>query len=582
MTDKTDLRRRALVRGVAAASLLPLLGSNLIGCSDSSDRQIPDPGPEPAPAGVAAEFNHGVASGDPLTDRVILWTRVTPDEPGFVEVEWEVAADEDFSDIVASGAGTTDENVDFTLKVDVTGLAAGTAYYYRFRVRDRVSTAARTRTAPAGATATAAFAVVSCSNYPTGFFNVYREVAQQPVDAVLHLGDYIYEYAPGGYASANAEALGRVVEPANEILTLADYRTRYAQYRSDPDLQSAHAAHPFIVVWDDHEIANDAWREGAENHDPETEGEFSARRAAAIQAWYEWLPVRPPASAEEIIYRRLPYGDLLDLIMLDTRVVGRDRQFVYPDFATGGKIDVDATRAAVGDSNRTLLGAEQLAWLEEQLIDSTARWQILGQQVLMGRYALPSPILEALEPSIATGDPLAGGTAAVLASVAAKNKAPQDRTPEEQALLDSAIPYNLDAWDGYDFERNRVLDFAGQLGSRLVVLAGDTHNAWASQLRSSSGEVVGVEFATASVTSPGLDAILGSDAAALFAPLMSVLVDDLVYANFLDRGYLTVAFADEAVTAEWRYVSTIESTEYTVNDTAFQRRVVQRADLLLS
>lgn len=490
MTKRPDLRRRALVKGVAAASLLPLLGSNLIGCSDGSDRQLSESGP----VGVAADFNHGVASGDPMTDRVILWTRVTPEEPGLVEVEWEVAAGEDFSDILASGSGITDENVDFTVKVDVTGLAAGTAYYYRFRVRDRVSIAARTRTAPAGATATAAFAVVSCSNYPTGFFNVYREVAQQPVDAVLHLGDYIYEYAPGGYASADAETLGRVVEPATEILTLADYRTRYAQYRSDPDLQSAHAAHPFIVVWDDHEIANDAWREGAENHDPETEGEFSVRRAAAIQAWYEWLPVRPPASAKEIIYRRLPYGDLLDLIMLDTRVVGRDQQFVYPEFATGGKIDVDATRAAAGDSNRTLLGAQQLAWLEEQLIASTARWQILGQQILMGRYALPSPVLEALEPSIATGDALESGTTAVLASVAAKNKAPEERTPGEQALLDSAIPYNLDAWDGYDFERNRVLDFAAQLGSRLVVLAGDTHNAWASQLRSSSGDVVGAAF----------------------------------------------------------------------------------------
>tara|TARA_R110002110_G_scaffold114374_5_gene283808 strand:- start:48400 stop:50148 length:1749 start_codon:yes stop_codon:yes gene_type:complete len=582
MNEKPDLRRRALVKGVAAASLLPVLGSNLMGCSDSSDRRIPGQAPEPGPVGVSAEFRHGVASGDPMTDRVILWTRVTPDEPGFVEVEWEVAAEEDFSTILASGSGTTDEAVDFTVKVDVTGLAAGTVYFYRFRVRDRVSEVARTRTAPAGATATAAFAVVSCSNYPTGYFNVYREVAQQPVDAVLHLGDYIYEYAPGGYASANAEALGRVVEPATEILTLADYRTRYAQYRSDPDLQAAHAAHPFIVVWDDHEIANDAWREGAENHDPENEGEFSARRAAAIQAWYEWLPVRPPTSAEEIIYRRLPYGDLLDLIMLDTRVIGRDQQFVYPDFVNGGIIDVDATRAAAGDSGRTLLGAQQLAWLEEQLTGSTARWQILGQQVLMGRYALPSPILEALEPSIGGDDTLAAGTAAVLAAVAAKNKAPGDRTLEEQMLLDSAIPYNLDAWDGYDFERNRVLDFAAQLGSRLVVLAGDTHNAWASQLRSSTGEVVGVEFATASVTSPGLDAVLGADAAALFAPLMSILVDDLVYANFLDRGYLTVAFAEDAVTAEWRYVSTIDSTDYVENEAAFQRRVVQRADLLLS
>ena len=575
MTDHPQLRRRTLVKGIAAASLLPLLGGNLVGCSDSADAP-------PAPEGVAADFNHGVASGDPLTDRVIIWTRVTPREPGFVTVEWEVASDDGFADIVASGVGNTDEAVDFTLKADVTGLAAGTTYYYRFRVGDVLSTAARTRTAPSGATASAAFAVVSCSNYPAGYFNVYREVAAQPVDAVLHLGDYIYEYAPGGYASANAEALGRVVQPASELFSLADYRGRYAQYRTDPDLQAAHGAHPFIVVWDDHEIANDAWREGAENHDPATEGEYSERRAAAIQAWYEWLPVRPPASEQEIIYRRLPYGDLVDLIMLDTRVIGRDRQFVYPDFVSGGRIDIDATRAASNAADRTLLGAEQLAWLETQLIDSSARWQVLGQQVLMARYLLPAPILEALEPSISGGDALAAGTAAVLAAVAAKNKIPEERTVEEQALLDSAVPYNLDAWDGYAFERDRVLEVARQMNSRLVALAGDTHNAWASQLVASTGEVVGVELATASVSSPGLEAVLGVDAAGLFSPLIATLVDDLVYANLIDRGYLVTRFDQDTVTAEWRYVSTIDSQDYSEKTAAFRQQVVQRGDLLLT
>ncbi len=575
MTDHPHLRRRTLVKGIAAASLLPLLTGNLLGCSDSSDAL-------PVPEGVAADFNHGLASGDPLTDRVIIWTRVTPREQGFVTVEWEVASDDSFANMVASGRGNTDESVDFTVKVDVTDLSPGSTYFYRFRVLDVVSTTARTRTAPAGATASASFAVVSCSNYPAGYFHVYREVAAQPVDAVLHLGDYIYEYAPGGYASANAEALDRVVQPAGELLSLADYRTRYAQYRTDPDLQAAHSAHPFIVVWDDHEIANDAWREGAENHDPATEGDYSERRAAAIQAWYEWLPVRPPATEQEIIYRRLPYGDLVDLIMLDTRVIGRDKQFVYPDFVSGGRIDVEATRAAIAAPDRTLLGAEQLAWLEAQLIDSTARWQVLGQQVLMARYPLPAPILEALEPSISGGDALGAGTAAVLAAVAAKNKAPEDRTPEEQALLDSAVPYNLDAWDGYAFERDRVLEVARQMNSRLVALAGDTHNAWASQLLAATGEVVGVELATASVSSPGLEAVLGVGAAGLFAPLISVLVDDLVYANLLDRGYLVTRFDAEEVTAQWRYVTTIDTVEYSEKAASFREQVVQRADMLLS
>ncbi|MDP4917589.1 MAG: alkaline phosphatase D family protein, partial [Haliea sp.] len=225
---------------------------------------------------------------------------------------------------------------------------------------------------------------------------------------------------------------------------------------------------------------------------------------------------------------------------------------------------------------------DQLAWLEAQLIDSTARWQVLGQQVLMARYSLPAPILEALEPSISGGDALGAGTAAVLAAVAAKNKAPEDRTPEEQALLDSAVPYNLDAWDGYAFERDRVLEVARQMNSRLVALAGDTHNAWASQLLTATGEVVGVELATASVSSPGLEAVLGVDAARLFAPLISVLVDDLVYANLLDRGYLVTRFAADSVTAQWRYVTTIDTVDYSEKAAAFREQVIRRADMLLT
>lgn len=582
MTTPPDFKRRTLVKALAASSLIPILGSNLIGCNGSNNSNNSN-NPDGVPS-VPADFNHGVASGDPLTDRVILWTRVTPEEEGQVQVQWELAADPDFASLVAEGGGSTSAEVDYTVKVDAEGLQAGTAYYYRFRTGDKTSVTGKTRTLPQGAVQAAAFAVVSCSNYPAGFFNVYREIAQQDIDAVLHLGDYLYEYAADGYASERAEEFGRVSQPANELISLSDYRTRYAQYRSDEDLQAAHSAHPFIVVWDDHEIANDTWQNGAQNHNPDTEGSFAERRMAAIQAWHEWLPVRPPATMDDIIYRRLQYGDLLDLLMLDTRHVGRNQQLEYSNFATGGIIDVDSVRAGFNDSNRTILGGEQRGWLRDHLSTSSARWQVLGQQVLMSRYLIPSPLLEALDPGLSPNLDLGKGTAALLAAVAAKAKAPADRTPEEQALLDSSIPYNLDAWDGYSFERDALLEYAYQLDSKLVALAGDTHNAWTSQLRTASGEIAGVEFGCTSVSSPGFDGagLLGPDNAGLFGPLVVGLIDDLNYANLVGRGYLHIAFTPDAVTATHRFITTIDSREYAVNEAAARSFVVNRADMLLT
>ncbi|MFV8816535.1 alkaline phosphatase D family protein [Haliea sp. E17] len=559
--------RRSIVRGISAAALLPLLSANLTGCSDSNNRD----------KGVAASFEHGVASGDPLTDRVILWTRATPEEEGAVLLDWEIALDEAFAEVVASGRGETTADVDYTFKVDADGLDAGTAYFYRFRCREVESPIGRTRTAPAGSVPAATFAVVSCANFPAGYFNVYREVAGREVDAVLHLGDYIYEYGADSYASEQAEAIGRVSDPAHEIITLADYRRRYAQYRGDGDLQACHARHPFILVWDDHEIADNTWREGAANHDPATEGAFSERRAAAIQAWYEWLPVRPPAEAREIIYRRFSYGDLLDLLMLDTRNIGRDLQLDYADFTNGDLIDVEALRAAVNDSNRSMLGAEQLAWLEGALTESTARWQVLGQQVLMARLALPEPIISGLNSGA-----LGAATSALLAAVSAKNTPEEQRSAEQQALLDSAIPLNLDAWDGYAFEREALLQHAAQLASRLVVLAGDTHNAWGSQLTTAAGDIVGVEIAAPSVTSPGAEAAIGATNAALFGSVVTTLVDDLGYANLINRGYLEVGFAPEALEARWRFVDTIDSVDYSIDAAAEKVVSVQRSDLVLN
>jgi len=575
MTTPPGFKRRTLVKALAASALIPLLGSNLIACSSGSNNSN-------SLNSLPADFNHGVASGDPLTDRVIIWTRVTPAIPGQVWIQWELASDAGFAAIVASGTGTTSADVDYTVKVDVEGLQPNTVYYYRFLTVNNTSTVGRTRTLPEGVIEAAAFAVVSCSNYPAGFFNVYREVANQDVDAVLHLGDYLYEYSSDGYASERAEELGRVVEPANELLSLADYRTRYAQYRRDADLQAAHAAHPFIIVWDDHEIANDSWREGAENHDPDTEGSFLDRKLVALQAWHEWQPVRPPASMNDIIYRRFQYGDLLDLLMLDTRLIGRDEQYTYSDFVTDGKIDVDRARAGFGDSNRTLLGSEQLNWLRDHLSQSTAQWQVLGQQILLSRYQLPAPIIEALDPRLSGGGGLTAGVAAVLAAVTAKQKPEDERTLEEQALLDSAIPYNPDAWDGYQFERDQLLSFAQQLGSKLVVLAGDTHNAWTSQLTTTEGAIAGVEFGGTSVSSPGLDEILGAANAGLFSPLVQTLVDDLVYANLVGRGYLHIAFTAGSLTATHRFVTTILSREYAVDEAATKSFTVNRADMLLS
>ncbi len=569
MPQRNQLRRRTLLKGMVATSLLPLLGANLVGCSDGSDNFT---------SGAPGEFLHGVASGDPVADGVILWTRLSPQSSGTVRVAWEVSESGDFTTLIASGQGTTSAEVDYTVKVDVAGLAANRRYYYRFISGDNTSPVGRTRTLPLGAVTLASFAVVSCSNYPEGFFNVYREVAQQDVAAVLHLGDYIYE---SGNASKGAE-FGRVVEPPRELISLADYRTRYAQYRADVDLQAAHAAHPFITVWDDHEISNDTWRDGADNHDPATDGDFATRKREAIQAWYEWQPVRPPSSVTDIIYRRFQYGDLLDLLMLDTRIIGRDQQLEYADFSTGGQINLAAARAAIGAPDRNLLGEEQRAWLRERLSQSAARWQVLGQQVLLSRFQLPATVVEALELGTLGDDALAAATAAVLVAVAAKNKPPEERSAEEQALLDSAIPFNLDQWDGYEYERDQLLRHAVDVGSRLVVLTGDSHNAWSSQLTTPEGAIAGVEFGCTSVTSDGFENQLGDAAADLFGPLAASLIDDLKRANLKNRGYLYVEFSANEVRASHRFVTTVQSRDYALNDNITIAHRVAREDMLLS
>ena len=318
---------------------------------------------------TAAVFAHGVASGDPLLNRVILWTRVSPGAAmEQVTVQWTMALDAGFRQIVQTGVTSTNVGYDYTVKVDVARLEPGTTYYYKFAALGAESPVGRTRTLPIGDVERVRMAVTSCSNYPYGFFNSYRMIARRAdLDCVIHLGDYIYEYGEGEYGTG--APLGRAPQPSREIVSLADYRERYAQYRRDPDLQEAHRQHPWIVVWDDHESTNDAWREGAQNHQPATEGDWSTRRAVATQAWFEWLPVRENPFLNSQIYRTFRFGNLMDLTMLDTRLAGRSEQ-------------VAAASPLVAAPGRSLLGAEQEAWLNQELLTSQARgarWRLVGQ-----------------------------------------------------------------------------------------------------------------------------------------------------------------------------------------------------------
>lgn len=562
-------------KGVGAA----VLSYGLMGCSSDNDDNT-----------VAADFLHGVASGDPTQDAVIIWTRVTPQTAGDVRVSWQVSRDGAFSDLVTTGEMVTNAERDYTVKVDAIGLESGSRYFYRFMTGDKTSTVGMTKTLPEGAVDSVKLAVMSCANFPAGYFNVYELAAQRDdLDAMLHLGDYIYEYGRGGYASEHAAELGREVLPAGELLSLSDYRTRYGQYRGDASLQKLHAKLPFITVWDDHEVANDTWKDGAENHN-QGEGDFDARKQAALQAYFEWLPIRPWREGNhEEIYRSFSFGDLLDLHMLDTRVLARDKQLDYGNYldpATGAFNDQQFL-ADVTDSQRTLLGQTQLLWLQGKLLQSSAKWQLLGQQILMGRMMLPAAIatqqlsipqfaelaaLAQLAARAQAGDPTL--TQAELTYLAA-NQA--KLTPEVLALLQlPSIPYNLDAWDGYAYEREVVLATARASGKNLVVIAGDTHNAWANDLKDKDGNMVGVEFATSSVSSPGLEYYLNLPSEQIPATEAAVvgLVDDLKYANLLNRGYMTLTFSSEEVVSEWFYVDSILSKDFTE---AEGRRAIARS-----
>ncbi len=452
-------------------------------------------------------FAHGVASGDPLSDRVILWTRVSAGN-GIPDIRWTIAADPTFKKVVASGAVRTGAARDFTVKVDAGGLDAATTYYYAFTAGSTRSPIGRTRTLPAEKAERLRLAVVSCSNYPYGFFNVYgRVAARADIHAVLHLGDYMYEFENGRYG--DGADTGRVPRPAGETITLDDYRARYATYRSDPDLQEGHRQHPFITVWDDHELANNAWREGAANHEPATEGSWSARRAAASRAYLEWMPVREHTDLVPTLYRTFRFGGLADLVMLDARS-RRDEQVAADNVA------------AIADPRRTMLGAAQEAWLADQLRESqraATPWRLLGQQVMFARM-----------------------------------------TPSGQKVR------NADAWDGYQGARERVLDLlGGERISDVVILTGDVHSSWAMDVPRSPWDAyvadtgegsLAVEMTTPAISSPPIFAAdgQGRDRAAA----LRVMLPHVKFMDGENRGYMLLDITPERVHADWFFVPTVQ------------------------
>ncbi|MEU2260132.1 alkaline phosphatase D family protein [Streptomyces sp. NPDC019645] len=425
-----------------------------------------------------AAFLHGVASGDPLPDGVLLWTRVTPAPdalPGSgkgpaTEVGWEIAEDRGFTKVVAGGLTTATAATDHTVKVDVRGLLPATAYFFRFTSGGTVSATGRTRTAPAAEAAAPGvrFGVVSCANWESGYFAAYRHLAARAdLDAILHLGDYIYEYGTGGYPAD--ENVVRRHEPAHEITTLADYRTRHGKYKTDADLQALHAAHPLVAIWDDHEIANDAWAGGAENHTPGTEGDYAARAAAAKRAYFEWMPVR--TSTEGTVYRRLRFGKLADLHLLDLRSFRSQQASVG-----SGKVD---------DPERTITGRAQLDWLKSGLASSDATWKLVGTSVMISPVAFGSVPAHLLGP-----------------------------IAELLGLPKEGLAVNVDQWDGYTDDRKELLKHLTDRGIRnTVFLTGDIHMAWANDVPVKAAtyplsQSAATEFVVTSVSSDNLDDLL--------------------------------------------------------------------------
>lgn len=533
------------------SALLAGAGIGLAACSEQRF--------EPLPA-RDGPFKHGVASGDPDQTSMVLWTAVTGADGAPLTVE--VSDTPDFAQLVftdqldPSGPETGGAT---PYKILAGGLVPGRAVWYRFRFREHLSPAGTAKPLPEGAVDQFRIAAFSCSNYPAGFFNAYAHAAQRgDIDLAVHLGDYFYEYGPGEYATEDAERLSRLPDPAHELISYEDYARRHAQYSADPDLQALKAAVPLVLVWDDHETANNAARDGAENHQPD-EGDWFERRDAALRAWSAWTPTRESTPMHER-WGALQIGDLASLILLETRLTARSEEILLDPFPVDPETADPADPAAraevaawlertAGEDSRTLLGERQLVDVTAALaasVEAGQPWRIFANQVIMGR--VPAPDYATLMPfwlrwAVRANDPLAWNFIQRFAF---------------------GTPLNLDAWDGYPAERERLYAAARSVNADFITLTGDTHNAWVLDLHDQTGTRVGTEFGVSSVTSPSrferLD-LPGAD----FGTYTENTAPEVLRHNAYDRGYLHLTLTPDEARAEHVIVSTCKSRDYSAN-----------------
>ncbi len=544
-----QVSRRNLIGGMGAA----MTASGITACTRDTPKSFTAKSEM-----ITGTFSHGIASGDPTQNAVILWTRISPDNPagGAVEVTWEVSLKEDFTNLALSGVFETSQTRNWTVKVDAIGLEPGLRYFYRFRTSDKTSPIGQTKTLPKGDVGSARFAVVSCANWQHGFFNVYDYISRQDhFDALIHLGDYIYEYGADRYLDHPAGQQGRLHQPRHEIITLEDYRTRHAQYRTDIALQNLTAKMPLISIWDDHETSNDSWKTGAENHNA-NEGDWEDRKTAALRAYYEWMPIREPrpGRVREDIFRTYDYGNLLTLVTLETRLMARTEPLILENDAAEISADPDAYKANVlWDPKREMLGQAQSEHITDALSTSKkngVKWRFLANQVVMGR--------------VLTTDMTPYIDAETLDNIAVAWPGVKDVF--ELSRLN--LPVYPDSWDGYPVARENFYNKLKAVGVEdIVVLTGDSHEFWVNDLTSEKGDKMGVELGTSSVSSETLVNFMG-DKTADYNLLITQANSDVLYYNAVHNGFIDLIVTPEKATAKLIGIDTVLSKDYQIFDIA--------------